>query len=83
MEETDYNDIDSDLEVEMERRDLVRDERIERIKSGIEHNEKAEATDEHGLEEEEVPTPWKDKVKGLKPSNFVAAPGMFCIMTHA
>ena len=37
LEENDYNDYDSDLETEVERRLLPRDERIERIKNGIEH----------------------------------------------
>lgn len=37
IEETNYNDIDSDIEIEMERRLLPRDERVERIKNGIEH----------------------------------------------
>ena len=41
IEETHYNDIDSDIEIEMERRLLPRDERVERIKSGIEHTESA------------------------------------------
>lgn len=42
----------------------MRDERIERIKSGIEHNETATGSGEFGLEEEEIATPWKDKAKG-------------------
>lgn len=37
IEETYYDDIDSDLENEIERRFLPRDERNERIKNGIEH----------------------------------------------
>jgi microtubule-associated protein-like 6 len=60
IEETHYNDIDSDVEIEMERRLLPRDERVERIKSGIEHTESAEANDEFGLEEEEVVMEWKE-----------------------
>lgn len=35
----DYADCDSDLEVEMDRKNMDRDERIERIKLGIEHND--------------------------------------------
>lgn len=60
IEETCYNDIDSDIEIEMERRLLPRDERSERIKNGIEHTVKAEADDEFGLEEEEVVMEWKE-----------------------
>ena len=36
--DNDYDDCDSDLEVEMDRKNMERDERIERIKMGIEHN---------------------------------------------
>ncbi len=52
MEENDYEDIDTDLEVEMERRFVHRDERIERIKNGIEHNETTDDKDEISPEEE-------------------------------
>lgn len=60
IEETNYNDIDSDIEIEMERRLLPRDERVERIKNGIEHTVAAQESDEFGLEEEAVEMPWKD-----------------------
>lgn len=56
IEDTHLNDVDTDTETEMERRSLPRDERIERIKSGIEHNIKAESDDSHGIEEEETNT---------------------------
>ncbi|CAD8200325.1 unnamed protein product [Paramecium octaurelia] len=68
IEETCYNDIDSDIEIEMERRLLPRDERVERIKNGIEHTISAEASDEFGLEEEEVVMEWKEQAKKLEPS---------------
>lgn len=42
LEENDYLDVDSDIECEMERRLVERDERIERIKSGIEHTQTTE-----------------------------------------
>ncbi len=35
----DYEDCDSDIEIEMDRKNQIRDERVERIKNGIEHNE--------------------------------------------
>jgi len=35
----DLDDCDSDLETEMDRKNMERDERIERIKLGIEHND--------------------------------------------
>lgn len=70
IEETNLNDIDSDTENEMERRFLPRDERIERIKSGIEHNIKAEADDSHGLEDEEDGSvfAWLEHAKELEPT---------------
>ena len=37
-----YDDCDSDLEAELDRKNMDRDERIEKIKNGIEHNEKPE-----------------------------------------
>ena len=40
--ETDYDDMDSDIEAETERRFMERDERSEKIKNGIEHNETTE-----------------------------------------
>lgn len=52
IDETDLNDIDSDTEIELERRFLPRNERIERIKSGIEHKVKAETDDSYGLEDD-------------------------------
>ena len=50
----------------MERRTIQRDERIERIKSGIEHNESTGHDHEYGLEDLEDDTPclWLPKVKG-------------------
>lgn len=42
LEDNDYEDMDTDLESEINRRFWERDERIERIKNGIEHNETKE-----------------------------------------
>lgn len=52
LQDSYYNDVDSDLESEMERRDQPRDERIERIKDGIEHTVNCDADHEYGLEDE-------------------------------
>jgi microtubule-associated protein-like 6 len=59
LEESNYNDLDSDLEMEIERKDLPRDERIERIKNGIEHTVSTENEHQYGLEEEaSAPAAW-------------------------
>lgn len=44
-EDDNYDDCDSDLEAELDRKNMDRDERIEKIKNGIEHNEKPEGED--------------------------------------
>ena len=57
----------------MDRRHVPRDERIERIKNGIEHNMFSGHDHEYGLEDLEVETPclWLPKVKDQTPSDFV------------
>lgn len=51
-DEDNYDDCDSDLEIELDRKNMDRDERIEKIKNGIEHNEKPEGEDEDQFESE-------------------------------
>lgn len=68
--ETDYDDMDSDIEAETERKYKERDERKEKIKNGIEHTETTEEDHTHGIEKEEDPMPWKDKVKDKAPSTW-------------
>lgn len=47
-------DCDSDLESEVDRKNMERDERIERIKLGIEHNDAEKFAPKTGLEEPPV-----------------------------
>ncbi|KAL4483877.1 hypothetical protein ABPG72_006252 [Tetrahymena utriculariae] len=51
-EDDQYEDCDSDLEIELDRKNMDRDERIEKIKNGIEHNEKGEGDDADQFESE-------------------------------
>jgi WD40 repeat protein len=76
--ETDYDDMDSDIEAETERRTMERSETDEKIKNGIEHNEKTEADHTHGLEKEVVSMPWKNKVKDKLPSAWKSTPDSSC-----
>ncbi len=41
-DDNDYEECNSDIEVELDKKNMERDERIEKIKNGIEHNEKPE-----------------------------------------
>ncbi|KRX05725.1 WD40-repeat-containing domain [Pseudocohnilembus persalinus] len=74
-------DCDSDLENEVNKAEIERDERQERIKNGIEHTQTAEEDSDQEKafqqqedlledEQEEISQPWKKTIKQLSPSDL-------------
>lgn len=69
----DMPECDSDLENEIKKGDEERDERVERITNGIEHNQTTEEDDNAKAlvdEDDSALAPWRKSIKSLTPTEY-------------